>query len=326
MSICKICGKECKALGAHTKNQHGLSSQAYYDKFFGKHYCPVCGKETAFRSTNQGYLKYCSIKCADLEISSFITSNPQKNPQIKAKTIQTNLEKYGVTNPFQISEVKEKCIANNHTKEALEKRSKSLYHNLEEFCKTNNCITLEEALKLNPCTGWFSEVTFIIYKTWRKCVSIDDLDIIKNYKPANNRSKNEEALCKLIRDNYTGLVTNTNRKVITPYELDIYIPDLKLAIEYNGCYYHCIERGTSKTYHLDKSIMCREKGIRLIHIYDFEDFNTQCKLVLDLINGKDNFNANDFNKNNLLLDIPKPSLIYKQNGCSVYGAGKLYEI
>lgn len=123
---CKICGKICKALGAHTKNQHNLTSQEYYDKFYGKHYCPVCGKETAFRSTNQGYLTYCSIKCADSEKSIFVTNNPQKNPKIKAKTNLTCINKYGVINPFQIPEVKKKCIKNNHTKEALNKRTKSL--------------------------------------------------------------------------------------------------------------------------------------------------------------------------------------------------------
>lgn len=328
MIICKICGKECsdRGIGTHVKNQHSITPIQYYDTYYGKHKCLVCGKDTKFRSIHQGYLEFCSIKCADLERSVFKTNNPQKNPQIKQKTIQTNINRYGVSNPYQIKSVKEKCITNNHTKEALAKRSASLYKNIKEFCKINNCITMEEALKINPCNGWWSEVNFIIYKKWRKCISKDDIDIIKNYKPNNNRSKNEKKLYDLICDNFNGVVQHSVRNIISPLELDIYIPSLKLAIEYNGCYYHSTESGTSKNYHLDKSLKCRDLGIRLIHIYDFENFDKQCELVLNLINGKDDFNINDFNKNNLIDKIPKPTLILNNTNLHVYGAGKLYKI
>lgn len=33
--------------------------------------------------------------------------------------------------------------------------------------------------------------------------------------------------------------------------------------------------GTPKDYHLAKDLHCRDKGISLIHIYDFEDLNKQ---------------------------------------------------
>ena len=42
----------------------------------------------------------------------------------------------------------------------------------------------------------------------------------------------------------------------------------------------------------------------------------------DLIEGKDNYPPQDFNKNNLIKDIPKPSIIYKKD-YTIYGAGKL---
>lgn len=328
MIVCKICGKECsdRGIGTHVKNQHCMRNQDYYDKYYEKHVCPVCGKETVFRSINQGYLTYCSIKCADLEKSVFIRNNPQKNDEIKAKTKQTVQNRYGVNNPFQIAEIKEKCIANNHTEKALRKRSASLYRNIQEFCKANDCIPMEEAIKLNPCVGWWSEVTFILYKKWRKCIPVKYIDIIKNYTPNTGSSKNERKLFQIISENYDGTIKPKDRTTIAPYELDIYLPELKLAIEYNGIYYHSTEMGTSKDYHLRKSLMCRDKGIRLIHIYDIENFDEQCQLLLQLINGNDLYNKLDFNKNNLLENIPKPILIYNDGRLHVYGAGKLYEI
>ena len=126
---CLICGEENNKLGNHVKRRHNINAQEYYDQYIGKHYCPVCGKETVFRSINQGYLTYCSIHCADLEKSIFKTNNPQKDSKIKQKTKNTNLLRYGVTNTFQIKDVKEKCIKNNHTPEALKKRSANLYKN-----------------------------------------------------------------------------------------------------------------------------------------------------------------------------------------------------
>lgn len=324
--ICQICGKENNKIGNHIRQSHHMIAKDYYDTYIGKHYCPVCGKETNFRSINEGYLTFCSIRCADLMNSSFIHNNPQKNPQIKQKTIETNLLRYGVSNPYQIQSIKEKCITNNHTPEALQKRSNHLYSNIKQFCKENNCITIEEASKLNSCNGWWSEVEFIHYKKWRKCVSLNDIEFIKNYKPRHTKSKKEVKLYQILCEHYNDTIIQTDRKIIKPLELDLYIPKLNLAIEYNGCYFHCIENGTSKDYHLNKSLLCRQKGIRLIHIYDFEDFDIQCQLLLDLINGKDNYPIEDFNKNNLINTIPKPKLIYKDSRTHVYGAGKLYKI
>lgn len=52
-------------------------------------------------------------------------------------------------------------------------------------------------------------------------------------------------------------------------ELDIYIPELKFAIEFNGLRYHC-ELYRDKDYHLDKLNKCLEKGIKLIQIFEDE--------------------------------------------------------
>ena len=99
---------------------------------------------------------------------------------------------------------------------------------------------------------------------------------------------------------------------------------MQIAIEVNGNYWHSIESKTPKEYHLMKSLLCREKGIRLIHIYEFEDIEQQIQLLQDLILGQDNYPKNDFNKNNLIDNIPVPEIIYKENNLTIYGAGKLY--
>lgn len=59
-----------------------------------------------------------------------------------------------------------------------------------------------------------------------------------------------------------------NRQVITPRELDFYIPIYNFAIEYNGLYWHAHSRIQNSNYHLNKSKACEEKGIELIHIFE----------------------------------------------------------
>lgn len=57
------------------------------------------------------------------------------------------------------------------------------------------------------------------------------------------------------------------RSIIPPYEIDIYIPEHKLAIEFDGLYWHS---NKPKNYHLVKTQMCEEKGIQLLHIFENE--------------------------------------------------------
>ena len=73
--------------------------------------------------------------------------------------------------------------------------------------------------------------------------------------------------------------------VIHPYELDIYLPDYSLAIEFNGLYWHSELQGKDKNYHLTKTNLCKEKGIELIHIFEDEWIEKQ-DIVKSIIKNK----------------------------------------
>jgi len=59
------------------------------------------------------------------------------------------------------------------------------------------------------------------------------------------------------------------RSIISPYELDVYIPQHKLAIEFDGLFWHSSWK-LEKNYHLNKTKLCKEKNIQLIHIFEDE--------------------------------------------------------
>lgn len=64
-----------------------------------------------------------------------------------------------------------------------------------------------------------------------------------------------------------GEVICNSRKIIAPYEIDAFMPDHNLAVEYNGLYWHT-EEHKGKTYHFDKWKMCADKGIQLIQVWE----------------------------------------------------------
>jgi hypothetical protein len=86
-------------------------------------------------------------------------------------------------------------------------------------------------------------------------------------------------------------VVKSNRKIIYPLELDIFLPEYNIAIEYNGLAWHSEFFGKKDmNYHLKKTKICEEKGIRLIHIFDDEWKNKKDivkRKLLNLLNKRD---------------------------------------
>lgn len=95
---------------------------------------------------------------------------------------------------------------------------------------------------------------------------------------------------KQLKDLLTTLQLDTERntrKIIYPFELDIYLSSNNLAIEYNWLMRHSIWKSTSssfnnyelrddlKYYHLNKTNLCEEKWIELLHIQEDEWLDSQ---------------------------------------------------
>lgn len=88
-----------------------------------------------------------------------------------------------------------------------------------------------------------------------------------NCKDTARRSKAEDEIFNFISSFYDGNIIKNDRSIIGPKEIDIWIPEKKLAIEYNGIYFHMINKQASA---YEKYLLCKEKGIKLITIFDVQ--------------------------------------------------------
>lgn len=354
---CKICSKEFKASADLTKHvkAHKLTSKEYYDLYYKESLedvCPVCGQSTPFLKFSKGYQKHCSAKCAQADPTTnnkFRNNNPQKDQLIREKTKQTCirlysaestlsnmavrnkgkqtlLKQHNVENIFQLSDIQRRARTNSHTHESNRKRETTKLHNIRQLAREHNCVYLQDLLRQTKSSGWYQcNIVTPLKIGSHLFIRNEDIQTVLDYDASayHTYSINEKKIVNSIKQVYTGKIIENSKSIIPPKELDIYLPDLQLAIEYNGSYFHRTLANTPKDYHLAKSLLCREKHIRLIHIYEFEDLDLQINLLVSIIQGVDKYPENDFNKNNLLLTIPNPEPIFNDGRLVVYGAGHL---
>ena len=93
-------------------------------------------------------------------------------------------------------------------------------------------------------------------------------------------SSQEDELQTLLKKFNVDFVTH-ERKILNGKEIDIYIPSKKIGIEFNGDYWHS-DAIKKKNYHFDKSKLAESKGVRLIHIYEYE-WNTMKDKIIQLL-------------------------------------------
>lgn len=108
-------------------------------------------------------------------------------------------------------------------------------------------------------------------------ISRSYLPMLDDYAKTNHSkgtSVSEQEVVRFVRSIYGGEVVTNCKNVLRDddghyYEMDAYIPEKRIGIEYNGTYWHCSLRH-SKSYHYDKSLMAERAGVRLIHVYEHE--------------------------------------------------------
>lgn len=155
-----------------------------------------------------------------------------------------------------------KCYGFNKTTEDFIKKAIEVHGNKYDYSKTKYINAKEKVTITCPMHGDFEQRPND-HLNGHGC-SICGTEI------AYNSSMAEDEIVSFIKSNYNGEVIENDRTILAPMEVDIYIPDLKVAFEYDGLYWHNELNKPDRKYHLNKTKECEKLGIQLIHIFEDE--------------------------------------------------------
>ena len=109
-------------------------------------------------------------------------------------------------------------------------------------------------------------------------------------KCGNIISKNETIIDDIIKEHFKT-IKNSKKILKSKQELDIYVPEKNIAIEYNGTRWHSELFGKDRKYHLNKLNECKEQNINLIQIFE-DEYVEHKEIVLNKIKHILNINEN----------------------------------
>lgn len=212
-------------------------------------------------------------------------TNVFKSDIIKDKIKETNLEKYGVVNAMQNEAVKDKMKSTNLEKYGATNYNSSVYgvakrindpSKIDEFMnfKSNPREYIESNYDNKPTSTQLSKDLGV--DTTTICVHINNNDCkdLINYHISTIEYEVIEFI-KSLKDGIT--IIHNDRNVISPLEIDVYLPEFRFGIECNPSFTHNASiidpwgAGPKHyLYHKMKTDKCREVGIELFHIFGWE--------------------------------------------------------
>ena len=250
------------------------------------------------------------------------------------KNKQTKLERYGsenYNNSKQISQAlklktqEEKAVIKEKVKQTMLERYGVEHNKKSNFLNIENLN--EDYVKKN-----FIKSKWFLAKEFREYFNIGYSTVYSYKNKFNILEPNKTELYKTQRYIFDNIKSNNkefnNRFILDGKELDIYLPDIKLAIEYNGLLYHSEGysdlkwlSNTDKNYHLDKTNQCLEKGIQLFHIFEGENLD----LWLSMINNKLGLNERIFARKCEIRELSNKDIIkfLSENHIQGYTSSKI---
>lgn len=192
------------------------------------------------------------------------TEIPVHSGEIRAKIINTNMLKYGGPNPSCSPEVRRKAEAT-----MLEKYGNHSFMQSRLPGSSLDILKSPEVLRELNSTMPASEIAQRLGVAQSTVLNYIHSHGLTPTLFGTSQAERE------IRELFASYDCSFNVRDIINGELDVYVPALKLAIEYNGLYWHSEANGRGKWYHRNKYEECLKKGIRLISILESEWIDTK---------------------------------------------------
>lgn len=264
-SIISCCKYKYKTAGGYIWRFEGDEIQQNNPKESNKlnHICSICNSKETIRSM-ASHLRWVHNLNTEEYVKEYGEYRPKNLEQIKIKS-KSNIK---------CEECGESLNSNQHL----------MYH----ISKNHPNITKSEYIvkyllngNIPLCKCGCGEPV-VILENGKNCDLGKDTyhrDYIKGhwdwpvFSSTSKQSKEELELLEFISKIYPGEIKTNVKNILPKSEIDIYIPELQLGIEYNGLYWHSEKAGRYKDYHLNKLKLAQKNNIRLIQIFSDEWIN-----------------------------------------------------
>lgn len=220
-------------------------------------------------------------------IDKYGVDNPFKLKDIQERIKNTNIKKYGHICPLQSEVIKEKTKKTNISKYGVDhfsktdtwkKNIKSL--NLELYIKSlflsDNYQFISKNSNVNVIKHIDCGNVFEIQTQLLRLRKNKDVEICKHCNKINYHCEN--SLFSFIESIYSGEILKFRDK---KYEIDVYLPELKIGFEFNGLYWHS-ELFKDSDYHINKIKYFKKIGIRIINIWE-DDWLHKSDIIKSII-------------------------------------------
>ena len=201
--------------------------------------------------------------------------------ELRKKYIQTNIERYGVDNIMKSDEGKSKIQSTLLAKYGVTHQSKisSVIEKARNTRKNNTLTRYDDVISWDgnnwlcscphPECNKCKERTYIvppsIYRD-RKRDHTEPCTKLLKVSNITTSGTSIELFVRNILDEYNIPYETNVRNIISPKELDIYIPSKNIAIECNGIQSHCTN-AVGQIYHYNKYANCARQDIQLLAIW-----------------------------------------------------------
>jgi len=252
--------------------------QALFHKFKNGRRCPECYNK------NRGYDQRFEYN----DVKSYIESYGYKLLSGEYKNINTKLklqcpEGHIYQASYNVFKNGHRCKICSDKKGSLKQRLK--YNDVKSYIESYGYKLLSGEYKNNRVKMDIQCPEGHIFKMKYNNFQIGQRCPICNYN--NISSKPEKEIQEYIRSIYNGKIINNDRNtIINPLtgwnlELDIYLPELNKAIEFNGTYWHSLDK--AKIYDKIKADQCEQKNIDLLIIDENEWGNNKekCEKIIN---------------------------------------------
>ena len=260
----------CKTCHATLKFRPNANKDEKYGSFCSKS-CSTKHEHTQQKMKKTNIKKYGidnpfndQEKINKIKLKKYGTVNTSSLPEVKTKIKETFNRKYG-GHPNQNEKIKQQNQQRMKTKKGVSHYSELLLSPKAREIKNNSDVLKQLLTNMN--TYEIAELCKVSPGTVHRWAM--KLPEYKNGIPRKKQSRWEIKICKWLDKNNINYEHST-KQLIKNQEIDIYIPEYKLAIEVNGIYWHGEFKGRREFYHLNKTKTLAKKDISLLHFTDYE--------------------------------------------------------